>query len=58
MTCAEIVYNALHNHKGPITAFVPCYSFFAKVIISMTANEIYLDKVAIMGHGDPQLITF
>jgi len=46
---------ALKNHRGRITAFVPHYAMSGGTLICLAADEIVMDKNALLGPVDPQL---
>lgn len=54
MTAAEVMVNAILNHKGKVIVYIPQYAMSAGLIIALAADEIYLDKNAFMGPADPQ----
>lgn len=51
---AEIIVNAMLNHKGQVIVYVPQYAMSAGTLIALAADEIYLGKNAYMGPADPQ----
>ena len=58
MTAAEVIINALTNHKGKIRVYVPHHALSAGLLLALAADEIYLEKNAFVSPIDPQLIGF
>jgi ClpP class serine protease len=54
LTCTEAICNILSNHKGQVNVFVPKYCFSAGTMISLCADQIYLNHASQMGPIDPQ----
>ena len=54
LAAAEVIVNAILNHKGKVIVYIPEYACSTGTIISLAANEIYLGKNAFMGPADPQ----
>jgi ClpP class serine protease len=52
---AEQIANALLDHKGKVTVFVPHYAMSGGTLISLAANEIVMDPNAVLGPVDPQI---
>ena len=50
------IARALKAHKGKVTVFVPHYALSGGTIIALAADQIVMDKDAILGPVDPQLI--
>lgn len=55
LTAAEMICNALINHKGQTNVFIPDYAFSAGSIIALACDKIYLEKNAVMSQVDPQM---
>lgn len=55
LSAAEIIIHSLINHKGKITTYIPYSSMSAGTIITLTSDEIYMDKNAYCGPIDPQI---
>jgi ClpP class serine protease len=49
------IANALHEHKGKVTAFVPHYAMSGGMLIALAADEIVMCRHAVLGPVDPQL---
>lgn len=58
LTAAEIITDALINHKAKKTFYIPRYAFSAGTIIALAGNRICLGRGAVMGQVDPQMGTF
>jgi ClpP class serine protease len=52
---AEQIARALIDHKGKVTVFVPHYAMSGGTLISLAADEIVMDRHAVLGPVDPQL---
>jgi ClpP class serine protease len=52
---AEQIARALGNRKGKVTVFVPHYAMSGGTLIAMAADEIVMDKFAVLGPVDPQI---
>jgi len=50
------IARALKEHKGNVTVFVPHYAMSGGTLIALAADQIVMDKDAILGPVDPQLI--
>ena len=51
------IAKALKDHKGKVTVFVPHYAMSGGTLIALAADEIVMDKNAVLGPIDPQLPT-
>jgi len=58
LLAAEIIINALLNHKGKIIVYIPYCAMSGGTLIALAANEIYMDKNACLGPIDPQINGF
>jgi ClpP class serine protease len=52
---AEQIAMALADHKGKVTVFVPHYAMSGGTLIAMAAQEIVMDRNAVLGPVDPQI---
>lgn len=52
---AEQIARALIDHKGKVTVFVPHYAMSGGTLIALAADEIVMDRHAVLGPVDPQL---
>jgi len=52
---AEQIAMALAEHKGKVTVFVPHYAMSGGTLIAMAAQEIVMDRNAVLGPVDPQV---
>src|SRR5256712_8633177 len=52
---AEQIARALVEHKGKITVFVPHYAMSGGTLIALAADEIVMDRNAVLGLVDPQI---
>jgi ClpP class serine protease len=50
----QIAY-ALRRHRGRVTVFVPHYAMSGGTLIALAADEIVMDRDAVLGPVDPQL---
>lgn len=50
----QIAY-ALRRHNGRVTVFVPHYAMSGGTLIALAADEIVMDRDAVLGPVDPQL---
>jgi len=50
------IAKALKEHKGRVTVFIPHYAMSGGTLIALGADKIVMDKDAIIGPIDPQLI--
>ena len=50
------IASALKAHKGKVTVFVPHYAMSGGTLIALAADEIVMDRNAVLGPVDPQLI--
>jgi ClpP class serine protease len=55
---AEQITEALAEHGGTVTAFVPYYALSGGTLIALAADEIVMDERAVLGRIDPQLLYF
>lgn len=54
MSC-ELLARAIINHKGTTRAFIPQYAFSAGTYITLSTDEIYMTKNAVLGPVDVQV---
>lgn len=52
---AQQIAGALADHDGPVRAIVPHYAMSGGTLISLSADEIFIDAHAALGPVDPQL---
>ena len=52
---ASQIANALKNHKGTVTVFVPHYAMSGGTLIALAADRIIMDPNAVLGPVDPQI---
>lgn len=52
---SEQIALALKSHNAKVTIFVPHYAMSGGTLIALAANEIVMDKNAVLGPIDPQL---
>ena len=52
---AEQIAKALVEHKGKVTVFVPHYAMSGGTLIALAADEIVMDRNAVLGPVDPQI---
>jgi ClpP class serine protease len=52
---SEQIAMALRAHKAPVTVFVPHYAMSGGTMIALAADQIVMDKNAVLGPVDPQL---
>ena len=52
---AEQIAKALVEHKGKITVFIPHYAMSGGTLIALAADEIVMDRNAVLGPVDPQI---
>ncbi len=52
---SEQIALALRAHQAPVTVFVPHYAMSGGTMIGLAANNIVMDRNAVMGPVDPQL---
>ncbi|MHB0912463.1 MAG: SDH family Clp fold serine proteinase [Armatimonadota bacterium] len=52
---SEQIAMALRGHEAPVTVFIPHYAMSGGTMIALSANEIVMDKNAVLGPVDPQL---
>lgn len=52
---AEQIANALSRHTGKVTVFVPHYAMSGGTLIALAADEIVMDRNAVLGPVDPQI---
>jgi ATP-dependent protease ClpP protease subunit len=55
MQAAEVIINALHEHKGKIRVYIPHYAASAGTMLALVADDVYLGKNAYISPIDPQL---
>ena len=51
----ERIACALRRHKAKVTVFVPHYAMSGGTLIALAADEIVMDKSAVLGSVDPQV---
>lgn len=51
----ERIACALKRHKGKVTVFIPHYAMSGGTLIALGADEIVMDKSAVLGSIDPQV---
>jgi len=49
------IARAVRNHEAKVTAFVPHYAMSGGTLIALAADEIVMDRHAVLGPVDPQL---
>ena len=54
VSSSDIITNILLQHKGYIKSFIPMFAFSAATHISLTANEIIMNKFSQLGPVDTQ----
>jgi ClpP class serine protease len=52
---SEQIALALRAHEAPVTVFVPHYAMSGGTMVAMAANQIVMDRYAVLGPVDPQL---
>lgn len=52
---ASQIAKALSDHKGKVTVFVPHYAMSGGTLIALAADEVVMDRHAVLGPVDPQL---
>ena len=52
---SEQIARALVEHKGKVTVFVPHYAMSGGKMIALAADEIVMDRNAVLGPVDPQI---
>ena len=52
---AEQIAKALVEHKGKVTVLVPHYAMSGGTLIALAADEIVMDRNAVLGPVDPQI---
>lgn len=55
---SEQIALALSNHKAKVSISIPHYSMSGGTLLSLSADEIYMDENAVIGPLDPQLGQF
>jgi ClpP class serine protease len=51
----ERIACALRRHKAKVTVFIPHYAMSGGTLIALAADEIVMDKSAVLGSIDPQI---
>jgi ClpP class serine protease len=52
---AERIACALKRHKAKVTIFIPHYAMSGGTLVALAADEIVMDKSAVLGSMDPQV---
>ena len=52
---AEQIAKALIERKGKVTAFIPHYAMSGGTLMALAADEIVMDRNAVLGPVDPQI---
>ncbi len=52
------IARAVRDHKAKVTAFIPHYAMSGGTLIALAADEIVMDKHAVLGPVDPQIGQF
>ncbi len=52
---AEQIAQALVRHKAKVTVFIPHYAMSGGTLLALAADEIVIDRNAVLGPVDPQL---
>lgn len=55
LLAAEQIANALNAHPAKVTVVVPHYAMSGGTLIALAADEILMDKHAVLGPVDPQI---
>lgn len=55
VSSAEMIINAIRQHKGKVTAYVPSHAFSGGALIALACHEIVMDRYAVLGPVDPQV---
>ena len=55
MLASSQIAKALSDHEGKGTAFVPHYAMSGGTLIALAADEVVMDRHAVLGPVDPQL---
>jgi ClpP class serine protease len=55
LLAAEQIAAALKDHKGKVTVFVPHYAMSGGTLLALVADEIVMDRNAVLGPVDPQI---
>ena len=55
---AEQIARSLARRKGKVTVFIPHYAMSGGTLIALAADEIVMDKNAVLGPIDPQIGTY
>ena len=56
LSSAYQIARALKEHQGKVTVFIPHYAMSGGTLIALGADRIVMDKDAIIGPVDPQLV--
>ena len=51
------IAKALKEHRGKVTVYVPHYAMSGGTLIALAADEIVMDRNAILGPVDPQMMS-
>jgi ClpP class serine protease len=52
---AELIAEALIRHKAPVTVMIPHYAMSGGTLVALAADEILMDRNAVLGPVDPQV---
>ncbi len=52
---SDQIAHALKRHRGKVTIFVPHYAMSGGTLLALAADEIVMDRDAVLGPVDPQL---
>jgi len=51
------IARALKEHRGKVTVFIPHYAMSGGTLIALAADQIVMDRNAVLGPVDPQLVS-
>lgn len=58
ISSSDSMLNLLNHHKPIKHAYIPVYAMSAATLLALSCDKIYMDKCAVFGPTDPQIMVF
>ena len=58
ISSSDSMLNLLNRHKPIKHAYIPIYALSAATLLALSCDKIYMDKCAVFGPTDPQIMVF
>lgn len=52
---SDVIMNVILNYKHNVNVYVPCFAFSAGTMLTLCANNIYMNEISLLSPIDPQM---